>query len=184
MYYTGTSPLTALFRLVVFCPFSNEVLVGRIVSSSSESIRVSLGFFDDIYIPPHLLPSPSAFDYQEQAWFWLLDPASESQRADPLLSQPEERMYLDTGETIRFAIESNCFYDHEPGPAVGIGKLGENPGAGSVPGDAGAKGATTHTAYKIIGSIAGQGLGLVSWWAGAEQVPVDNGNTSMNAVDT
>ncbi|WFD34714.1 DNA-directed RNA polymerase III complex subunit Rpc25 [Malassezia cuniculi] len=155
--------------------YANHVLVGRIVSSTSEAIRVSMGFFDDIYIPPHLLPSPSAFDYQEQAWFWLLDPASDAQRADPLLSQPEERMYLDTGESIRFVVESNCFYDHEPGPAVGEGKLGDNPGVGSVPGDAGAKGTTTHTAYKIIGSIAGQGLGLLAWWAGAEQVPVEEG---------
>lgn len=153
-----------------------------------------MGFFDDIYIPPHLLPSPSALcvlaltsDHQEQAWFWLLEPASEAQRADPLLSQPEERMYIDAGETIRFAIESNYFYDHEPGPAVGSGKLGEIPGAGSVPGDAGAKGSATLTAYKVIGSIAGQGLGPVTWWAGAEQVPVeevDTGEEPMKPVDT
>ena len=77
-----------------------------------------MGFFDDIYIPPHLLPSPSAFDYQEQAWFWLLDPASDAHVADPLLSAPEERMYLDVGEIIRFAIESDTFYDLEPGPAA------------------------------------------------------------------
>lgn len=165
---------TVLFRLVVFRPFTNEVLVGRISSSTSEAIRVSMGFFDDIYIPPHLLPTPSAFDYQEQAWFWLLDPASDEHCADPLLSAPEERMYLDVGETIRFAIESDNFFDLEPGPAVGEGKLGETPqGVGSIPGAPGAKGAANYSSYKIIGSIAGQGLGLVSWWAGAEQVSVE-----------
>lgn len=165
---------TVLFRLVVFRPFINEVLVGRITSSTNESIRVSMGFFDDIYIPPHLLPTPSAFDYQEQAWFWLLDPSSDAHVADPLLSAPEERMYLDVGETIRFAIESDSFYDMEPGPAVGEGKLGETPtGVGNIPGDPGSKGSTNYAPYRIVGSIAGQGLGLVSWWAGAEQVPVE-----------
>ena len=165
---------TVLFRLVVFRPFNNEVLVGRISSSSSDAIRVSMGFFDDIFILPHLLPSPCAFDYQEQAWFWLLDPASDAHVADPLLSAPEERMYLDIGETIRFAIESDEFYDLEPGPAVGEGKLGETPNhVGNIPGAPGSKGSTASSAYRIVATIAGQGLGLVSWWAGAEQVPVE-----------
>lgn len=145
-----------------------------------------MGFFDDIYIPPHVLPAPSALyvgelaalcspgsDYQEQAWFWLLDPASDAHRTDPLLSAPEERMYLDVGETIRFAIESDQFFDVERGPVYGESKPGDaaNP-AGAVPGEAGTKGAVSQSAYRIIGTIAGQGLGLVSWWAGAEQVPV------------
>lgn len=165
---------TVLFRLVVFRPFTSEVLVGRIASSTSESIRISMGFFDDIYIPPHLIPSPSAFDYQEQAWFWLLEPSSEAHITDPLLSTPEERMYLDVGEPVRFTVESDTFFDLEPGPAVGEGKLGETPqGVGNIPGDSGAKGATNYTAYRITASILGQGLGLVSWWAGAEQVPVE-----------
>lgn len=31
---------------------------------------VSLGFFDDIIIPPNALQHPSRFDEQEQAWVW------------------------------------------------------------------------------------------------------------------
>ncbi|WFC99490.1 DNA-directed RNA polymerase III complex subunit Rpc25 [Malassezia yamatoensis] len=164
---------TVVFRLVVFRPFTNEVLVGRICSSTQDGLRVSMGFYDDISIPPHLIPTPHAFDYQEQAWFWLLDP-SEEQVSDPLQSPPEERMYLDVGETIRFAIESDQFYNVEPGPAVGEGKLGETPsGVGILPGAQGAQGSANDASYRITGSIAGQGLGLVAWWAGAEQVPID-----------
>ena len=164
---------TVVFRLVVFRPFTNEVLVGRISSSTSESIRISVGFFDDIFIPPHFLPTPSAFDYQEQAWFWLLDPASEAHVADPLLSAQEERMYLDIGEVIRFAIESDSFYDLEPGPSLGEGMLGETPEVTSnFSGESGSR-RSNFSSYKINASIAGQGLGLVSWWAGAEQVSVE-----------
>lgn len=40
------------FRLVVFRPFVGEVLEGKVRGSSEEGIHVSLGFFDDILIPP------------------------------------------------------------------------------------------------------------------------------------
>jgi hypothetical protein len=34
------------------------------------SFPVSLGFFDDIIIPPNALQHPSRFDEREQAWVW------------------------------------------------------------------------------------------------------------------
>lgn len=40
------------FRLVVFRPLVGEVLEGRVRSCGEEGINVSLGFFDDILIPP------------------------------------------------------------------------------------------------------------------------------------
>lgn len=40
------------FRLVMFRPFVGEVLEGKVRSSSEEGIHVSLGFFDDILVPP------------------------------------------------------------------------------------------------------------------------------------
>lgn len=40
------------FRLIIFRPFIGEVLEGKVRSSSEEGIHVSLGFFDDILIPP------------------------------------------------------------------------------------------------------------------------------------
>ena len=60
-----------MFRLVVFRPFDGEILSGRIRSSSQEGVHgmillrasyqmygylVSMGFFNDILIPPALLP--------------------------------------------------------------------------------------------------------------------------------
>lgn len=34
---------------------------------------VTLGFFEDIVIPPHKLQHPSRFDQMEQAWVWEYD---------------------------------------------------------------------------------------------------------------
>ena len=34
---------------------------------------MTLGFFEDIVIPPHKLQHPSRFDQMEQAWVWEYD---------------------------------------------------------------------------------------------------------------
>lgn len=34
------------------------------------SISVTLGFFEDIIIPPHKLQHPSRFDQIDQVWVW------------------------------------------------------------------------------------------------------------------
>lgn len=154
------------FRLIVFRPFTQEVLTGKIKSSDESGIRVTMGFFDDVYIPYHLIPKPCAFDHQERAWFWLYEARTEQIEADPLLSQPDERMYLDTAEIVRFTVESDAFWDAEPGPGAAAG-TGESAGQNALH-------HKEHTAketkphYSITASIAGSGLGLVSWWTGAE----------------
>lgn len=51
----GCAYVTVEFRLVVFRPFIGEVLTGKIANCSQDGIRISLGFFDDIFIPSHLL---------------------------------------------------------------------------------------------------------------------------------
>eukprot|EP00163_Fabomonas_tropica_P008747 TRINITY_DN184_c1_g1_i16.p2 TRINITY_DN184_c1_g1~~TRINITY_DN184_c1_g1_i16.p2 ORF type:complete len:125 (-),score=9.41 TRINITY_DN184_c1_g1_i16:317-691(-) len=51
--------LCTLYRHLVFRPFEGEILEGKVLSSSSEGVRITLGFFDNIYIPAHLLQDPS-----------------------------------------------------------------------------------------------------------------------------
>jgi len=47
--------IVADFRLVVFCPCVGEVLTGRIMAATHAGIRLSLEFFDDVFIPAHLI---------------------------------------------------------------------------------------------------------------------------------
>ena len=49
------SDVTAEFRMIVFRPFVGEVLTGRIMAATYTGIRISLEFFDDIFIPAHLI---------------------------------------------------------------------------------------------------------------------------------
>lgn len=77
---------------------------------------VSIGFFDDIYVPTIYLPHPSAFDPNERAFFWLPEAAEEEGHVEMLDSDKETRMYIDTGEIVRVRVESDEFFDDEPGP--------------------------------------------------------------------
>lgn len=47
--------MVAEFRMIVFRPFVGEVLTGRIMAATHNGIRISLEFFDDIFIPAHLI---------------------------------------------------------------------------------------------------------------------------------
>lgn len=104
----------------------NEVLIGR-------CFPVTVGFFDDIYIPTAYLPQPSALyvisysftvgpnrplktsDPNERCHFWI--PDSTLTTSTELLDTPvAERMYIERDEVVRVRVESDEFYDDEPGP--------------------------------------------------------------------
>ncbi|KAI0076680.1 hypothetical protein K474DRAFT_1691258 [Panus rudis PR-1116 ss-1] len=153
-----------VFRLVVFRPFSSEVILAKVKSSDEDGIRLSVGFFDDIYIPKMWLPEPSAFDPNERAFFWLANAAGESKTTHELLDSPTaERMYIDTGEVVRVRVEADEFYDDEPGPP----KATEGVQQVQVE--------HRRPPYTITCSIAEQGLGPVIWWSQASVESMDEG---------
>nr|SVE75384.1 EOG090X0DHL [Daphnia dolichocephala] len=131
------------FRYVVFRPFMEQVLVGRIKNCDKESVQVSLGFFDDIYIPAENLQKNSRFDEAEHAWVWEYE--SEDGNHD---------LFMDTGEEIRFKVVAEDFVDTTPS-----GPSNETPDPSLDPKD------NKKMAYRITASINESGLGLLSWWA-------------------
>ncbi|KDQ61854.1 hypothetical protein JAAARDRAFT_150833 [Jaapia argillacea MUCL 33604] len=163
-----------VFRLVVFRPFASEVILAKVKSSDEDGIRLTLGFFDDMYIPTTYLPQPSAFDPNERAHFWLANPptptGSPPPTTDPSSSTTEpqytthqlldtpltSRMYIDTSSVIRVRVEHDEFYDDEPGPPK------------ATEGVMGVVGERRRAAYSVVCSIAEQGLGPVSWWKSEE----------------
>jgi len=155
-YGDGCLWYKVVFRLVVFRPFTSEVIIGKVKSSDEDGIRLTLGFFDDMYIPAAYLPQPSAFDPNERAHFWIPDSplTSPSELLDTPLSS---RMYIDQSEVLRVRVESDAFCDDEPGPPkMAEGVLVKREGGGRAP-------------YVVCCSIAEQGLGPVAWWNGATQ---------------
>ncbi|KAJ8251608.1 hypothetical protein GJAV_G00223170 [Gymnothorax javanicus] len=142
----GASHTKVHFRYVVFRPFLDEILVGKIKYCGQEGVHVSLGFFDDIIIPPESLQQPAKFDEAEQVWVWEYE-----------TDEGAHDLYMDQGEEIRFRVMDQVFLDTSPtGPAV---TSGDNQ-ATTATEEAGQK----EAPYTLLGSISEPGLGLLSWW--------------------
>lgn len=80
------------FRLVVFKPFVGEVLIGKLIESMEQGIKLSVKFFDDIFVPSYLLPKPSQFDPTTSTWIWKFN-KGESVEEDFIL-EPESKVCL------------------------------------------------------------------------------------------
>ncbi|KAL3207958.1 hypothetical protein MRX96_039381 [Rhipicephalus microplus] len=156
----GSFHTTVQFRYVVFRPFMDEVLIGKIRSSSQEGIYGELlvhcedilhftlpclgkhlsvhGLFEDILVTPDGMQHPARFDEKEQLWVWLYE--SEGKVND---------LYMDLGEEIRFRVVGEVFVDTTPG----------GPETTELP-DAEER----HVPYSLTASISEPGLGLLKWW--------------------
>ncbi|XP_060562211.1 DNA-directed RNA polymerase III subunit RPC8-like [Ruditapes philippinarum] len=130
------------FRYVVFRPFVDEILLGKIKSCSKEGVCVSMGFFDDILIPADSMQDPTRFDENEQLWAW------EYQMEDG-----KHDLFMDIGEEIRFRVVDNTFVDTTPVGPENVSKDSD---------------VTEHevkkSPYTITASTSEPGLGLLSWW--------------------
>ncbi|KAI0512129.1 hypothetical protein KFK09_012765 [Dendrobium nobile] len=54
----GCSTYEVVIRLVMFRPLVGEILIGKIEESNDDGLRLSLGFFNDIYVPVLQLQQP------------------------------------------------------------------------------------------------------------------------------
>ncbi|EFN81651.1 DNA-directed RNA polymerase III subunit RPC8 [Harpegnathos saltator] len=137
----GASHTNVSFRFVVFRPFMEEILIGKTRFCSADGIHVTLGFFDDIIIPPHKLPYPSRFDQRDQVWVWEYK-TEEGSTHD---------LYVDLEELIRFRVVNEIFTEETPKPPDTVEKEETNKVA----------------PYILHGSIDEAGLGPLLWWENA-----------------
>ncbi|XP_046845404.1 DNA-directed RNA polymerase III subunit RPC8-like [Xenia sp. Carnegie-2017] len=137
----GASCTPVKFRYVVFRPFIDEILIGRIKACSHEGVTVSMEFFDDIIIPFEYLQQPSKFDAEEQLWVWEYE-----------TEEGTHDLFMDINEEIRFRVIDECFTDLTPtGPEMIIQEQAGNQ--------------EEKCPYNITATITEPGLGLLSWWA-------------------
>ncbi|WWC59584.1 uncharacterized protein I303_102141 [Kwoniella dejecticola CBS 10117] len=148
------------FRLMLFAPFVGEVIVGRVSSTTKSYIRISLGFFQDIYILPSLLPPNSAYDPTQKKFFWV-SPDDEGTLLTPeqlANSIVADRLYIDEGEPIRFRVDSIEWQDVRPTPQSLIAEQdGDSERIEKDP--------IEKAGFKILATIAESGLGVTSWWS-------------------
>ncbi|XP_017472902.1 PREDICTED: DNA-directed RNA polymerase III subunit RPC8 isoform X1 [Rhagoletis zephyria] len=151
----GASHTEVLFRYIVFRPTIGSILTGKIRSCSREGVHVTLGFFDDILIPPSALQHPSRFEEAEQAWVWEY----------PLEDGAKHDLFMDIGEPIKFRVSREIFEESSPiGPPKTDAQQASTSAAASAAAAASTQQSEVKTPYRIIAAINESGLGVLSWW--------------------
>lgn len=167
---------SVVFRLVIFRPCVGEVLTGTVVHCDERSVRISLGFFDEIHVPaPRLLQENSSWNAEEKLWVWNVT--------------EEDQLFLDLENPVRFRVEEVVFRQptnmasarqaavtaaaaaanasRKGGPPAQAGGLAVG-GAQSAAGGGAPLGKLSPVAHdpsmQIIAGLEKSGLGLLSWW--------------------
>ena len=80
--------------------------MGKILSASDMGIRISMGFFDDIFVPaPGLLFDPAKYIKTEEGdWVWVWESSPD----------PDSLLYFDVNEMVRFRVEAETWTDLSP----------------------------------------------------------------------
>lgn len=144
----GATHTKVIFRLLVFRPFVEEVLVGKIRCCTKDAVHVSLGFFDDIILPSEALQHPHRFDETDQVWVW--EYPTEDDDGNP----SHHDLFMDPGEEIRFRVTSETFVDTSP--------TAPDPNAPDQ--EAVVSAGDKRIPYQLTASINEPGLGLLNWW--------------------
>lgn len=142
----GSSHTKVVFRYIIFRPFMEEILVGKIRSCNSDGVHVTLGFFEDIVIPPLRLQHPNRFDQVEQAWVWEYDPGNGD----------KHDLFMDVGEIIRFRVVDETFAESQPSNPLNPEEAAKKTESKNV------------SPYTLKGAIDEPGLGLLSWWENSQ----------------
>ncbi|CAN7096955.1 unnamed protein product [Brassica rapa subsp. narinosa] len=137
----GDGPATykVRFIIVVFRPFVGEVIAARFKESDSNGLRLTLGFFEDIYVPAPLIPRPNRcepdpYNRNQMRWVWIF----------------EEQEYIidDSCQQINFRVEKISY------PPVPTER---------------AEDVKPFAPMVVIGTLDDDGMGPVSWWEGSSE---------------
>ncbi|KAL4422110.1 hypothetical protein ABPG77_003395 [Micractinium sp. CCAP 211/92] len=134
------------FRVVVFRPFTEELLVGKVHKMTKDGLHIDLGFFRDVLIPPHGLPEPSYWHEDDEAWLWRVE---------------GQDLFFERGLPLRFKVQAVRFHavptlaEQQAQKEEGVPVLGTD--------------ARPFVPMEVMGRADGDGLGMVHWYAADEE---------------
>jgi len=175
----------AIFRLIVFKPFIDEIILGKVGSSSKDGVKFSLGFFDDCWIPAYRLMPNCAFDPKRSEFYWVPTADENADGADLEKTPEDERYYILQGETVRVRVISEVFNDVTPKapPKAPIAAAAAGPGQ---PAPEPAPIPAGPPPYRLECSMQEDGFGLLDWWKDAapeEGEEGEGGDQEMEAAE-
>lgn len=170
------------FRLVVFRPFKGEILQGTITYSEPRGIHLSMGFFDDVVVPPSVLFDPSVYQKEETSeqhvWVWKNwqdDPAGEETNTETGKPGTMLEYYYDRAEKCFFRVEREEWQDLSPQKAKPRGYVDDDETNGHMPERA--------APYSIHASMMHTGLGPKLWWIGEEELAEAQQEDGVDGAD-
>ncbi|KAA0058536.1 hypothetical protein IC582_002224 [Cucumis melo] len=155
----GAATYKVVFTLIVFRPFTGEVIIGKVQESNENGLRISLGFFEDIYVPVELMPSGSEFTPDEnnggrRRWVWIYNEVPfDIYESDEIKFKIHSIEY--PAILVEQPKESNSKFPMEEKPKESINV---KPFAPMV----------------ITASLDQDGLGPVSWWDGSGEAEAED----------
>ena len=154
----GDAACTVVFRLVIFRPKVNELLVGKVLASTPMGLQVSLGFFQDVTIPTINLRAPSVFDERLQTWVWQY--VDDMGKTVPYPYRAEDVVCL--------RVKSVQFTDSQD-TSMGAVRRAQALMSSAKNLNTSATHPVSHVAHEqppmlVVGSVEEDGLGLLSWW--------------------
>jgi DNA-directed RNA polymerase III subunit RPC8 len=118
-----------------------QVLTGTIAKSAPEGLWLSVGFFENIFVPPHFMQDNTEWDAAQGLWVWRSDYGDAN---------------LDPGHgAVRFRVTNSIFREEQR-------PLEAPPAANADARDSGGQG--EQPPFQVMASIKDDGLGLVMWW--------------------
>jgi DNA-directed RNA polymerase subunit E'/Rpb7 len=81
----GSAWISVSFDVVLFRPFVGEKIRAKIHRQTPQGIKLTLGFFSEVFVPAASLQSGSKFDTEQEAWYIEVDeeedaPSGQQQR--------------------------------------------------------------------------------------------------------
>ena len=159
----GSTYVDVEFRLIMFKPYNNEIIEGEIATSDDSGIRISLGFFEQVFIPYYNFPDNCKYDKSEQCWVWQI--------------KSGDKLIFETGEDVRLKVVTTKFKPQDNDKSIDI-NINKNDD-GEKKNDDEDEDIDIQNNNKdselletrllkqpmiVYGSFKEQGLGLPEWW--------------------
>ncbi|KAL0234927.1 hypothetical protein GEMRC1_001509 [Eukaryota sp. GEM-RC1] len=142
----GESYTWVTFKMLLWQPMVGEIVSGKVLScSKEEGITVSLGFYDELIVPPTQMMPNTSFDDIDNLWTWAYT--------------EDYDLPIDIDHSIATRITDVTYPLAKP-------KIKPDPKKQL---EVDQEEEETPSAIRVVASIAETGLGMKDWWTNSEE---------------
>ena len=175
----------------MFRPFEGQIIEARVQRSTRAGVHLTLGFFDQVFVPACFLPQPSSFNEETGTWEWrpnegdddeeedeeangrvknedeneggeeMDEEEEEEEEEEEVEDGPEAPLLLETKDPVLFRV-MQISVSSPARSRSGRARVSPKPSGAWGAGDSVA--GHSGPQMQIIASMLDQGLGVKDWW--------------------